>query len=263
LNAGGAAGTAWFNFPAAAAASNRAAAQAKVKLFLCPSDTLTTDEPSTGVITRMTWFYNFFSGETCSWYVDSPWAGFAPQPPTTFWGALGRTNYLPCSGGAGIRGNVMDLTNPLSKYEGIFSNRSQFTLGQISVQDGTSNTLFFGETLGGAGIGQRDYVIVWIGASVMAVGAGLGKGNALNEDNAPNGWDPNGGGATGAAWWRFSSRHASVVQFAFGDGSVRGVKFANTRPQFVRTTPLDHDYMVLLQMAGRNDGLNMDTAMLE
>ena len=248
-----------YNKPAGQAAKNQAAAQAKIKLFLCPSDTLASETPTQGVITAMHWFYD---GSTPNWYLAEPWCGFAPASPTAFWTSLGRTNYVPCSGGSGIA--ALSVPNdPLARYEGIFSNRSDFTLGQLTVQDGTSNILMFGETLGGSGMVTRDYVIPWVSGCVMAVGAGLGRGNSPNEDQAPNGWDPV-NGATGAAFWRFSSKHAGGVQFCFADGSVRMLKFANTKPiTVIANTNLNNDYMLLLQMAGRKDGLNQDTSSLE
>jgi prepilin-type N-terminal cleavage/methylation domain-containing protein len=251
-------------YPPQALSSNQQFAQTKIKLFTCPSDTLAKEVP-VNVITAMTWFYDGSPGH--NWYIDEPWAGFSPvfNAAGTFWSTLGRTNYLPTAGAAGMAavGGLNSPTEPFALYDGIFSNRTELTLGQLTVQDGTSNTLFFGETLGGSRIPVTDYVIPWISGCVMAVGAGLGRGTALNEDYAPNGWDANGQGATGAAWWRYSSMHTAGVQFAFGDGSVRVLRFANTRPHTViANTNLDTDYMVLLQMAGKNDGLNRNNANL-
>jgi prepilin-type N-terminal cleavage/methylation domain-containing protein/prepilin-type processing-associated H-X9-DG protein len=237
--------------------TNQAFAQAKIKLYLCPSDDLASAVPTTGVITAMHWFYD---GSTPNWFVAEPWAGYSPAAPTGFWVALGRTNYLPCSGGSGIPATGGLSNDPLARYQGIFSNRSQFTLGQITVQDGTSNTLMFGETLGGSGIYDRDYVIPWIAGCVMAVGAGLGRGNLPNEDQDPNGWNIN-GPEVGAAWWRYSSRHTAGVQFAYADGSVRAIRHGLTRPiQVPNQNGGDNGYLLLLQIAGRNDGLNFDVA---
>jgi prepilin-type N-terminal cleavage/methylation domain-containing protein len=243
--------------------SNQAAAQAKIKMFLCPSDDLQEAIPTAGVIASMHWFHSSSLGTTPNWFIAEPWAGYSVGAPTpgTFWPALGRTNYLPCSGASGIA----EGTGPVSlfaKYTGIFSNRSRLTLGQLTVQDGTSNTLFFGETLGGQGIGPRDYVIPWISGCVMAVGAGLGRGNEQNEDYMPNGWDPNNLKLRGAAWWRYSSRHAAGVQFSYGDGSVRTVRFGNTCPITVDGTvaQLTNDFLLLCQISGRSDGLSYDTS---
>jgi len=250
-----------YDTPPGTASQNALTAQAKIKLFLCPSDTLATETPTSGVITGMYWFYD---GSTPNWYVSEPWAGYAPASPTPFWTSLGRTNYLPCSGGGGVRGTATAITtDPVSQYEGVFSNRNDITLGQITVQDGTSNTIFLGETLGGSRKPTVDYVIPWIAGAVMSVGAGLGRGADLNEDWAPNGWDAGGAGATGAAWWRYSSMHPAGVQFVFGDGSVRLIRFGNTKPITIGWgTNLNNDYMVLLQMAGRKDGYNQNTSAL-
>jgi prepilin-type processing-associated H-X9-DG protein len=59
----------------------------------------------------------------------------------------------------------------------------------------------------------------------------------------------------------FSSRHPTVVQFCFADGSVRGVQRGNTFLNSPTATP-SSDWYVLQQLAGMHDGGTLDTSVL-
>jgi prepilin-type processing-associated H-X9-DG protein len=124
-------------------------------------------------------------------------------------------------------------------------NRGKSTLGQITVQDGTSQTLLFGEGLGGSAVAPRTTAYTWFGVGCLGTGLGLGRGNVH--------WTEG-----GAEYWRFSSRHTAGVQFAFGDGSVRTVKFGGTA--WTGAGPVRAEWALLQQLAGRNDGYASDTS---
>jgi prepilin-type N-terminal cleavage/methylation domain-containing protein len=253
----------WYNN-----SQNAIPAQAKLKIFECPSDTVRDVTPA-GIIAGIHWFFDGAAGR--NWFIDEPWAGFSwSNPASPFWLALGRTNYIVCSGGAGTPAatstTTVPATDPFWAYIGVYSNRSKLTLGNLTVQDGTSNTILLGETTGGNRVGVIDTAIPWVVNANMAVGAGLGRGQLPNEDfmlPAGSGWDPNSRLPRGGAWWRYSAMHASGVQFAFGDGSIRTIKYGDTMPvTMTPTTPLTIDFCILLQMGGRNDGLSHDTSAL-
>ena len=81
---------------------------------------------------------------------------------------------------------------------GAFTVRSKTKMTKIG--DGASNTIFFGESLGGSSTGARDVSHSWMGAG------GIGTAFSLPAKSL---------------WLNFSSKHTGVVQFAMGDGSVQ------------------------------------------
>jgi len=113
----------------------------------------------------------------------------------------GATNYIGVAGGLGANTLRADTTYFL--YPGIYYPNSKVKLTDIA--DGTSNTLAFGESIGGSA-SPRNFHISWMGASGMPTAYGL-KSN-------PN----------DANWYNFSSKHTGgLVQFSFGDGSVKAI----------------------------------------
>src|SRR5260370_8974029 len=126
--------------------------------------------------------------------------------------------------------------------EGIFPNRSATKTG--SIPDGTSNTIMFGETLGGfydqAPYVQRQFIMSWFGVGALPTKFGLGKPGFQFGNSLP-----------GAGWPTFSSRHLGGVQFAFADGSVRMLRFGTTT---VRRPKCSADWYALNQLAGIHAG---------
>jgi len=186
--------------------ANWNAAQVKVSLFRCPSDADAESsadvalglfpyavDPSTGNATRLEFG--------------------APYP-------LGRTNYVASAGGLGR------ILNAWDQFTGYFYSQSRVAIAEA--QDGSSNTLLFGETLGGAFPGTRDFAFCWMGATPMPSGYGL---------------------PTPTHSWAFGSKHAGVVMFAFGDGAVRGIR---------RTA----DYATFVFASGANDGVSFNMSNL-
>jgi prepilin-type processing-associated H-X9-DG protein len=128
-----------------------------------------------------------------------------------------------------------------SRYEGIYTNRKELTLGQVSLLDGTSHTLFYGEVAGSQWVCPAERMdISWM------AGGGLGTYLGLHR-------------AHDAPLIAFSSYHSLGVQFCFADGSVRTVRYGNTRWS---GGPLSQDWLVLQQLAGWRDGGAADVTAL-
>jgi competence protein ComGC len=209
--------------------NNLSVAQTALKLFRCPSD-IPKENLTEGVVAA---FHNL--GTT----MDSRILP-APNDQSLAW-----TNY---TGVAGCLGKVPEKDKNaafFNLFEGTMMNRSELTLGQLTVQDGTSNTLMFGEGLGGMPKGARDRAWSWMGVGAMVTYYGL-------TPTPP---------ADNTAHYRFGSRHARSVQFCFGDCSIRGVRPGKTAeiPAKFDANQVS-DWLILQQLSGRKDGLVHDTS---
>ncbi len=236
----------WFNFPIANRVNNRLAGAYRFEMYTCPSDDLRDS-----TITQITYY-----GEEMTHFsnLNFPWFNGYFSPTHN----LGRTNYLGVAGSSGEGTNRV-----LSQFVGVFGNRSKLTLGQLTVQDGTSNTLMIGECLGGSPIGPRDRTLSWVGMGCMGVYWGLIKGN---EAPPPTPIDGSTGGPV-LSWRRFGSRHPNAVQFAFADGSIRTLRHGATiqAPRFIPANMgsgggPNPDWAALQQLGGRKDGLTNSVA---
>jgi Protein of unknown function (DUF1559) len=165
------------------------------------------------------------------------------------WGAdynMGLTNYTGVMGGCGERASTNATAyGPnanLRQYRGIFGNRSRTKL--IDIRDGSSNTLMFGEGIGGITNGVPQVCWQWMAAFPMTVRNGLVTGITP--------------GTGTVSYGQFSSMHTGIVQFAFADGSVRGLRPGTT----TQNNPASSDWWVLLALAGRADGDARDASAL-
>jgi prepilin-type N-terminal cleavage/methylation domain-containing protein len=190
----------WWNNSA-----NRAAAMTRINTFLCPSDNAGDVEPTAGI-----WVLFYTDQTTLT-------GGYFPTPIPEY----GRTNYVPCAGAIGETENAF-----YERYRGPFTNRSKTKISGIV--DGSSNTILFGENLGGDGPpNARNFVTSWMGAGPLPTAWGL--------PDPPH-------------WYSYGSMHTSVVQFGFGDGSVRGIR------KGVGTTIFSPDWYDFQRAAGMQDG---------
>jgi prepilin-type N-terminal cleavage/methylation domain-containing protein len=204
--------------------TNQLVAQYKLKMFTCPSDTIVDDTLTAGPFVCYGIAGLTFTG------------GYSPG------GLFGRTNYT------GVAGTIGDSTTSTFylKWAGIIGNRARRTLGQLTVLDGTSNTLMFGETLGGLGVGARDFAPTWMGAGIFPTYWGIGRPNIDGNLDV-----------RGATWYKWSARHVVGAQFAAGDASMRTIRFGNTTTtDGLETT----DWGFFQQISGYKDGLNRDVS---
>jgi prepilin-type N-terminal cleavage/methylation domain-containing protein/prepilin-type processing-associated H-X9-DG protein len=162
---------------------------AKIPTFLCPADPGQDPPTDTGGVRLYfrTSYPNANGGSTLTgYYYPMSWPNAAQ---------IGRTNYV--SNGGAMAGNG----DPTYKaFDGPFLVNSATRITDIA--DGTSNTIFFGESAGGNTVGPRDRVLSWAGVGAL-----------------PMGWefvDP-------AYWYQYSSFHTGFVNCVFGDGSVRPI----------------------------------------
>jgi len=164
----------------------------KIKTFECPADNLYVTV-SGGLWDG--WMWSLGGGSYGADYLfDTP----------SFGREVGRTNYV--ANGGRLLGD--DLT-----YIGPYTPNSHTKM--VEILDGTSQTIGFGESLGGVAKGPRDFILTWPGA-----------GSALAAWGIPT--DAN------AQWYTgYSSKHGNYVQFGFCDGSVRAIAKGSNSTQFI------------------------------
>ncbi len=146
---------------------------------------------------------------------------------------LGVTHYV------GVAGCGTGSHPAYNLFAGIFTNRSKVSLAQITANDGTSNTLLYGEACGSQWLGSRfeSMDLSWFGVSALGTYGGL---------HHPR---------TGQVI-HFSGYHPGGVQFCFADGSIRMVRRGTTTD---RDTP---DWYVLQELAGWREGGRSDKSSL-
>jgi prepilin-type N-terminal cleavage/methylation domain-containing protein/prepilin-type processing-associated H-X9-DG protein len=209
--------------------SSVAAAKQRVKTFACPSTQLYG--ANTGFVVAAINVYN--SGTSGGVQI----IGWDKSTSDTVL-SLARTNYL---GVAGYGGNVptwmmssgnaakigIPAGQPITNFEGVFASRSKTRFSHVN--DGSSNTLLFGETTGGGANGTTRALHTWIGSGYMTTFSGLdaADGNPIKY------------------WGKFNSDHAGgIVNFVMADGSVRSLT-TNT------------NYGTYICLGGMHDGMQL------
>jgi prepilin-type processing-associated H-X9-DG protein len=163
---------------------------------------------------------------------------------------LGKTNYMAVAGACwkdAITSSPSDGPGAnLSIYEGIFTNRSKTRITDIT--DGTSNTLFFGEGLGGVK-NNRDLYWSWMGCGSLGTKFGMNSNGGVN----------NGSNLTPGGWNFFCSAHSGgITQFCYADGSVHGLTPGSTVSR--NPTTAGSDWFKYQVMSGKGDGQTLDVS---
>jgi hypothetical protein len=190
-------------------------AKERIATFLCPSDTPYANTSGT--------FVTLYAGGLT----------LAVGQMTLPRGNYGRTNYLPSAGCFG------DSTDPFwGFWKGPFFNHSRVAIHKIS--DGTSNTVLFGEVLGGPRHQARTHSFSWMGSGPMVMAWGL--------------IDP-------GEYFVFNSNHpGGIIQFGFVDGSIRAFR---TQARNNQTNFFTNEWFMLMQTGGYADGGQFDFGTLE
>src|SRR5262249_12166458 len=148
---------------------------------------------------------------SCNYAVaGSDYTAGAPGPAHVYSSApgrlvMGRSHYI------GVGGYYSPTWYP--DYQGLFTYQGPNSLGKVP--DGTSNTFLFGEMVGGQiGWGGSGGIPSGLSGVSWAAGFNYTGFGTLSQQ-----------GSRGGEWYLFGSDHtANIANFAFADGSVRGIR---------------------------------------
>jgi prepilin-type N-terminal cleavage/methylation domain-containing protein/prepilin-type processing-associated H-X9-DG protein len=193
-----------------------------IKIFECPSDS-----PYATTVAQNDWVIDaWIVTQGGTYYIDYVYnyPGFGAE--------MGASNYAGCAGylssASGSGNGALKLS--AQQYEGIYYANSKVKV--VTIGDGTSNTIAFGEMLSGH-YGGHGYRFTWMGAGSLSTEYGL----------------PSGAGVVTRGPWQYGSRHISGVNFGFADGSVRPISYSA-------------DPYMFQVAAGANDGVVLNLGAL-
>jgi len=163
------------------------------------------------------------------------------NPAPTPGGLFSNTINIPGAPGGTIPNFTVNYPNglafPMYQYNGPFGLNSQTRITDI--QDGTSNTVAFGEIVGGQVFpdGSTDFKLAW---------AGCGAINSIS------------GNRVRAASGRYCSLHTAINNFVFCDGSVRPL----TKILLIPVDPPPQSWYAFQAVCGMQDGVNVDYSLI-
>jgi len=199
---------------------DRYGSEGNFKSFLCPSAPGPDEYVSVFLSVR------YPTSPPCLQGTDDPSTACGGHTASSAPGRIvvGRSNY---TGMAGYFAPSQD-----TQYRGYFYHKSK---SKIAVQDGSSNTILFGEVAGG--------YIDWANSGGIPSGVtGYSWTTGFNYSGFGSPVSGPANDKVNSRYGQFSSQHTGIVNFAFGDGSVRTLR-ANL------------DFSTWVYMTGTTDGI--------
>jgi prepilin-type N-terminal cleavage/methylation domain-containing protein/prepilin-type processing-associated H-X9-DG protein len=188
-------------------------------------------------------------------YTDGPLSNvYFKLPDLVASDKCGITHYVGVSGFSGLMNQ---------RYVGLLCNRTRVTLGNLTAADGTSNTIMYGEALGGCVRSKTDFqtsASTWIGVGSLNTKFGIMRLSNDEPISSFGTWKP-------LPALAFSSVHLRGANFCFGDGSVRSMKFVKIPRTYTShdnpPLPDQSDWGLFQQIAGWKDGTAVQLSDLE